>query len=106
MSRKLKIVVYVPESHADAVRDAMGKAGAGRIGKYSFCSFSVRGIGRFRPEAGANPAIGRIGELASVAEERIEVVCDRDIARDVVAAAKAAHPYEEVALDVYRLEEL
>jgi hypothetical protein len=96
----------VPESHADAVREAIGKAGAGNIGNYSFCSFSSKGIGRFKPEKGAHPAIGGIGKLESVEEERIEAICNRCILKDVVAAIKKVHPYEEVALDIYPLEDI
>ena len=105
-SRNVKIVVTVPETHADAVREAMGRAGAGQSGHYSFCSFSSKGIGRFKPEPGANPAIGEVGRLESVEEERIEVICGRDILTEVIAAVKKAHPYEEVALDVYPLEDI
>ncbi|HMK87532.1 MAG TPA: NGG1p interacting factor NIF3 [Steroidobacteraceae bacterium] len=99
-----KIVVYVPVTHADAVRDAMGSAGGGRLGHYVCCSFSVRGIGRFRPEPGAHPAIGQVGELEAVDEERIEVTCDSSRVEEVVAAILKAHPYEEPALDVWALE--
>ena len=99
-----KIIVYVPLSHADKVREAIGKAGAGQLGKYSFCSFSIRGIGRFKPEAGANPHIGKIGKLESVEEDRIEVTCKADLVDAVVNAIKSVHPYEEVALDIYSLD--
>ena len=75
-------------------------------GNYSFCSFSSRGVGRFRPEQGANPAIGTVGKLEAVEEERIETICDRAILQDVIAAINKVHPYEEVALDVYPLEDL
>lgn len=102
----VKIVVFVPESYADAVRESMARAGAGRLGNYSFCSFSSKGVGRFKPEEGARPAIGEVGKLESVQEERIEAICSRDSLKAVVAAIKKAHPYEEVALDVYQLEEL
>ena len=105
-SKKVKIVVFVPESYADIVREAIGKAGAGKIGNYTFCSFSSKGIGRFNPEDGAHPAIGEIGKMESVQEERIEVVCDRNLLSDVITAVKNAHPYEEVALDVYPLEDI
>ena len=105
-SKNVKIVVFVPESHADVVREAMGKAGAGKIGNYTFCSFSSKGTGRFKPEDGAHPAIGEVGKLESVQEERIEFVCDSNLVKDVVAAIKKVHPYEEVALDIYPLEEL
>ena len=105
-SKNVKIVVFVPVSHADVVRDAIGKAGAGKIGNYTFCSFSSKGIGRFKPENGARPAIGEVGKLESVEEERIEVVCSRELAKEVVIAIRKVHPYEEVALDVYPLEEI
>lgn len=99
-----KIVVYVPLSDADAVRAAIGEAGGGTLGNYSFCSFSARGIGRFRPEAGANPHIGEVGRIEEVEEERIEVTCAPDVIGKVIAAIKAVHPYEEIAMDVYALE--
>jgi hypothetical protein len=99
-----KIVVFVPVSHADAVREAIGRAGGGKLGKYSYCSFSVRGIGRFRPEEGAQPAIGQVGKLEEVEEERIEITCDSLLVREVIAAIVSAHPYEELALDVWGLE--
>lgn len=103
-SKNLKIVVYIPETHADIVREAMGKAGAGKIGNYSHCSFSVKGIGRFKPEKGANPHIGKIGKFEEVPEERIEVTCPREKLQDVVKAMKNVHPYDEVAYDIYSLE--
>src|SRR3989344_4652570 len=78
ISNKVKIVVFVPASHTDIVREAMGKAGAGKIGNYTNCSFSSKGIGRFKPEAGANPTIGEVGKLESVEEERIEMMCQKD----------------------------
>jgi len=105
-SNNVKIIVFVPESHVDLVREAMGKAGAGKIGNYTFCSFSSKGTGRFKPGDGAHPAIGEVGELESVQEERIEMICERSIVKDVVSAIKKVHPYEEVALDIYPLEAL
>jgi hypothetical protein len=99
-----KIVVYVPATHAGAIRDAVGKAGAGQQGNYSFCSFSVSGTGRFKPESGAQPAIGRVGALEEVIEERIEFACEATLLRQVMAAIVAAHPYEEPAIDVLPLE--
>lgn len=102
----VKIVVTVPESHADIVREAMGKAGAGKVGNYEFCSFSIKGLGRFRPIEGANPHIGEVGKWEEVKEERIEVTCERGKIEGVVEAIKKVHPYEEVALDIYPLETL
>ncbi len=104
MPTSSKLIVYVPLTHATIVREAIGKAGGGKLGKYSFCSFSTRGIGRFKPEAGAQPHIGKVGKLEEVDEERIEVTCDRALVPDIIAAIKKVHPYEEVALDVYKLE--
>jgi len=99
----VKLIVTVPLTHADIVREAVGKAGAGRVGKYEFCSFSMKGVGRFRPLEGANPAIGSVGELEQVEEERIEVICEQEILNDVIAMIKSVHPYEEIAIDVYPL---
>src|SRR3989344_3408089 len=96
-SKNVKIVVFVPESHADVVREAIGKAGAGKIGDYTFCSFSSKGTGRFKPEDGAHLAIGEVGKLESVQEERIEVVCEQKNLVDVIKSIKKTHPYEEVA---------
>jgi hypothetical protein len=104
LSPQVKLVVFVPESHADAVRTALGEAGAGTIGNYTYCSFSSKGIGRFRPEEGARPTIGSVGSLESVNEERIEVVCERKLLDVIVESMKKAHPYEEVAYDIYPLE--
>ena len=99
----VKIVIFVPESHADMVREAMGKAGAGKIGNYSFCSFSSKGAGRFMPEQGANPHIGEVGKLEEVSEERIEVICPKEILEEAINAIKEVHPYEEVVFDIYPL---
>ena len=100
-----KLVTYVPVTHAENVRQAIGEAGAGKIGNYTFCSFSVRGTGRFQPEEGAHPAIGVVGKLKSVEEERIEVIVLDHHIQNVIAALKKAHPYEEVAYEVYKLED-
>ncbi|PIN90505.1 hypothetical protein COU60_01650 [Candidatus Pacearchaeota archaeon CG10_big_fil_rev_8_21_14_0_10_34_76] len=99
----LKIVVFVPSTHSNKVRESMGNAGAGLIGNYSDCSFSSKGIGRFKPLKGATPFIGNIGELEEVEEERIEFTCTRNKAKSVIAAMKESHPYEEVAFDIYPL---
>ncbi|NTU73015.1 hypothetical protein HGB07_02445 [Candidatus Roizmanbacteria bacterium] len=101
--KQVKIVVFVPKSHTDIVRKAMGNAGAGKIGNYSHCSYSVDGVGRFLPLEGAKPAIGEVGKSEEVQEERIECICDRNIAKEVIAAMRKVHPYEEVAFDIYPL---
>ncbi len=70
---------------------------------YTYCTFSTRGIGRFKAELGANPYIGEVGKIEEVEEERIETVCSRENLQAVISAIKALHPYEEVAFDVYPL---
>lgn len=100
---KVKIVVFVPKTHTDIVRKAMGDAGAGIIGNYSHCSYSGDGVGRFLPLDGANPTIGQVGKPEEVIEEKIEFVCDREKAKEVIAAMKNVHPYEEVAFDIFPL---
>lgn len=99
-----KIVVYVPESHGDTLREALASAGAGHIGNYSHCTFTSKGIGRSKPLPGANPAIGTVGQLEAIAEERIETVCAAAFLPQVLKAIRAVHPYEEPATDVYLLE--
>ena len=99
-----KIVTYVPPSHADAVASAMAGAGAGVIGEYESCSFRGEGKGTFRGGAGSQPALGRKGTLEHVPEIRLEMVAPRRALGSVVRAMTGAHPYEEVAFDVYALE--
>ena len=104
--KNVKFIVTVPASHADTIREAIGQVGAGRIGNYDFCSFSVSGIGRFKGNNHSNPTIGGAGNYESVEEERIEVTVPSEIIREVIAEVKSRHPYEEVAYDVYPLMDL
>ena len=104
MKKRYKIVVYIPEPDADKLREAMGNAGAGIVGNYTFCTFSAKGIGRFKAEDGATPAIGEIGKLEEVQEERIETVCEEENLQDVLKAIRATHPYEEPATMVWPVE--
>lgn len=101
--KQVKIVVFVPKTHTDAVRQVMGDAGAGKIGNYSHCSYSGDGVGRYKPLEGAKPFIGKAGKSEEVIEERIEFACDRSKAKEVIAAMREVHPYEEVAFDIYPL---
>ena len=101
--KRVKISTTVPLDYADAVRNALGKAGAGNIGDYSFCSFSSIGQGRFMPNEQASPHIGKAGALEVVEEEHVEVVCDRTVAKQVIRALKESHPYEEVIVDIVPL---
>ncbi|HBX24535.1 MAG TPA: Nif3-like dinuclear metal center hexameric protein [Desulfotomaculum sp.] len=100
----IKLVVFVPEEHAETLREALGRAGAGWIGKYSDCTFNTRGTGTFRPREGASPHIGTVGELERVDEVRIETMVRKSELGRVVGAMLQAHPYEEVAYDLYPLE--
>lgn len=99
-----KITFYVPETHLTEVKQALFAAGAGRVGDYDSCAWQVRGEGQFRPLAGANPFLGQVGTLETVAEYKVELVCDVDHIHAAIAALKAAHPYEEPAYDVVKLE--
>ncbi|MDI3534408.1 MAG: hypothetical protein PWQ82_773 [Thermosediminibacterales bacterium] len=98
-----KIVVFVPEGYEDIVREAMCKAGAGWIGNYSHCSFVTQGTGSFKPLEGANPFIGDVGKLETVREYRLETIVEDSLVKKVVSAMIKAHPYEEVAYDIYPL---
>ncbi|MGB9841005.1 Nif3-like dinuclear metal center hexameric protein [Thermovenabulum sp.] len=99
-----KIVVFVPEGYEDNIVEAMGNAGAGFIGKYSNCSFKVKGEGTFKPEEGANPFIGKKGKLEKVNEFRIETIAPENKVKGVINAVLKVHPYEEVAYDVYPMD--
>jgi dinuclear metal center YbgI/SA1388 family protein len=95
-----KLVVFVPEGAADRLVDALAEAGAGHIGRYERCAWTTQGLGTFRPLEGATPAIGAVGAVEQVPETRVEMVLPSRLRRDVVAALRAAHPYEEPAFDL------
>ncbi len=101
--KRVIITTNVPIEHADKVRQAVGKTGAGLIGEYSFCSFSNIGQGRFMPTDQANPHVGEAGKLETVEEEHIEVVCNRTEAKGIIRALRDAHPYEEVPISIIPL---
>ncbi|PIQ76565.1 hypothetical protein COU78_02555 [Candidatus Peregrinibacteria bacterium CG10_big_fil_rev_8_21_14_0_10_49_24] len=94
------LIVYVPHKEAENMRKVLANAGAGNIGNYDSCSFSVRGTGRFRPNADANPAIGAACHMEEVDEERIEAVVTHVNLHAVVRAVKKAHSYEEPAIHI------
>jgi dinuclear metal center YbgI/SA1388 family protein len=97
-----KVIVFVPRDAVEAVLDAMAAAGAGRLGDYERAAFASDGVGTFRPLPGANPALGRVGDVERVPEARLEMVAPASKVVDVVAALRAAHPYEQPAFDVLR----
>ena len=98
-----KLVWFVPEIALDATRDAVFAAGAGRIGEYERCSWYTPGTGTFLARAGADPAIGEVGREERVRELRVETVVPPDQVEAVVRALRNAHPYEEVAFDLYAI---
>ncbi|HSF26989.1 MAG TPA: Nif3-like dinuclear metal center hexameric protein [Actinomycetes bacterium] len=98
-----KIVTFVPDEAADRVVDALAAAGAGAIGAYTRCAWTTTGTGTFTPQAGAQPAIGVVGQVELVPETRVEMVMARHRRQAVVAALRAAHPYEQPAFDVLEL---
>lgn len=98
-----KLVTFVPVSHTGAVVEALTAAGAGTIGDYTGCAWTTAGEGRFLPGPGTRPAVGAPGVVERVTETRVEMVLPRRLRDDVVRALRAAHPYEEVAFDLYEL---
>ncbi len=99
-----KMVVFVPESHASAVQEALWRAGAGEIGNYANCSFTIKGTGTFKPGPGTDPFIGEQGKLEHVDEVRIETIVPASVKRKAIQAMLKAHPYEEVAYDLYAVD--
>ncbi|MCU0380522.1 MAG: Nif3-like dinuclear metal center hexameric protein [Chitinophagaceae bacterium] len=102
--RLRKLVVFIPEKHLEPVRDAIWAAGAGQIGRYANCSFRSSGEGSFRAGPGANPFVGLPGALHLEPETRLEVVLPAEAEKRVVRAMLDAHPYEEVAYDLFTLQ--
>ena len=99
-----QLFFYVPASHLDAVKAAVFAAGAGQIGQYDHCCWQVKGQGQFRPLAGANPHLGKVGAVEQVDEYRVELIVEQRLVEAAVAAMKRAHPYEVVAWGVVKLE--
>ena len=97
---------FVPREALETTRDAVFAAGAGRIGDYTRCSWYTAGTGTFFGGEGTDPSIGQAGREERVAELRVETVVTAERVREVVDALVAAHPYEEVAYDLYALAEL
>lgn len=100
---RVQIVFTVSEADLDPVLKAMGEAGAGVLGEYTFCSFSNAGTGRFLPGAGATPHVGGVGEINQALETRVETFCYRHEAKQIVGAIQAAHPYEEPVIYIIPL---
>ena len=99
-----KLAVFVPKAHVEQVKTALFSAGAGEIGKYKHCSFSSEGLGTFMATEGTSPHVGDIGKTHTEPEFKLEVVFPKHIQSNVINALLQAHPYEEVAYDIYKLE--
>ena len=99
-----KLTLYVPETHLEAVKDALFAAGAGRYALYDRCCWQVLGLGQFRPLPGSAPFLGRTDSEARVPEYRVEMICPDEAVAAATAALRAAHPYEEPAFDFVRIE--
>ena len=101
-----RLITFAPNDKAEQVRQAVFDAGAGHIGKYSECSFNSRGTGTFKAEAGADPYVGAIGERHEEEETKIEIVYPAYLERQVVQALVDSHPYEEVAYDIFTMDNI
>lgn len=99
-------VFFVPESAAEAVKTALFESGAGCVGHYDRCCWQTSGIGQFRPLPGANPAIGKVGDLEFVPEIRVEMICEDNVLPAVIEALKTSHPYETPAFQYWRINEV
>ena len=99
-----KICFYVPEAQAEEVKKALFETGAGKIGNYSCCAWQTLGEGQFMPLEGSQAFIGEQNRLEKVSEYKVELVCPDNLIQKAIAALKKAHPYEEPAYQVWRLE--
>lgn len=101
-----KINYYVPESHLEKTKKALFKAGAGHLGDYDHCCWQSLGQGQFQPLEGSAPFLGEQNTLHQVPEYKVEILCDESRLKEAITGLKVAHPYEEPAIDVYKLEEV
>lgn len=95
-----KLIFYVPEAEAEAVKNAVFEAGGGRLGNYECCAWQVLGEGQFKPIQGAKPFVGKVGSIHREKEYLVEILCNDDCIEAAVQAMKASHPYEEPAYSV------
>ncbi len=100
-----KLAFFVPKEQKEEVKEALFAIGAGAYENYDKCSWEVEGTGQFRPLEEANPFLGKVGEVARVAEYKVEMICKDMLIKEAVKTLKEAHPYEEVAYEIIKLEE-
>ena len=103
MDADYKLIFYVPNDALESVKSALFSVGAGRVGKYDCCCWQIKGRGQFRPLKGAHPTIGSVYALELVEEWKVEMVLEKDVLIDAVAALKSSHPYETPAYQVIEL---
>lgn len=101
-----KLAFFVPDTHVEAVKNAVFAAGGGRIGAYDSCSWQALGQGQFRPLDGSQPFLGQSGRVEKVEEWKVEMVVADSLIEPVVQAMRLAHPYETPAFEVWRLHDL
>ncbi len=100
-----KLVTFIPTDHYEAVRDALYMAGCGHVGNYDCCGFGASGLGNFRPLSGASPFFGKVGHLEEAEEIRFETIIPAGMESIAIGTLLDAHPYEEVAYDIYPVEQ-
>ena len=98
-----KLVFFIPEEYKENMKKSLFEAGAGKYGNYDMCSFEVKGTGQFRPLTGSDPFLGKTGEMETVAEYRIEMLCSAEYIENVVEILLKEHPYEEPAYEIYKV---
>lgn len=103
MTDWLKLIYFVPETHLETTKTAVFEAGAGQQGDYEHCAWQCTGQGQFRPNANASPYLGQAGELEQVSEYRVETLLTREKGKQVIAALRDSHPYEEPAYELIAL---
>ena len=100
---KVKVIVTIPIKNVNEVRNAIFEAGAGVIGNYTHCSMATKCIGTFKPTEAANPYIGETNNLEFVEEEKLEIVCNVKLVKNVISKIREVHPYEEPSIDIIPL---
>ena len=100
-----KLNYYVPVDAKEKTKKALFDIGVGRYENYENCSFETLGQGQFKPVADANPAIGKLDRLEVLQEYKIEMICTDEFIKEAVKTLKVAHPYEEVAYEVFKMED-
>lgn len=101
-----KLNFFVPHSDKERVKEALFNIGVGRYANYEYCSFETLGHGQFKPINSANPYIGELNKIEIVEEYKVEMICKDELIKKAVELLKATHPYEEVAYEVFRMEEV